>query len=142
VDTLDTRTADAGPLSGQGLQPIALHREIHVLPRVPTSDLIFANETERRSGILIFQLLSWSSLMPIRPFLHHIRFDPEATRVMGVAFEMVRAALWFAGRHDLANEIIAERIIELAKAGERNPDLLCERALDEIRASTVPRAMR
>jgi hypothetical protein len=55
---------------------------------------------------------------------------------------MVRAALWFAGRHDLANEIIAERIIELAKAGERNPDLLCERALDEIRASTVPRAMR
>ncbi len=28
---------------------------------------------------------------------------------MGVAFEMVRAALWFAGRHDLANDIIAER---------------------------------
>ena len=104
--------------------------------------MIFANETERRPDILVFQLLSWSSLVPISPFLHHSKFDPEATRVMGVAFEMVRAALWFAGRHDLANEIIAERIIELAKAGERNPDLLCERVLDEIRATTVPRAMR
>jgi hypothetical protein len=78
--------------------------------------LIFANETERKPHILIFQLLSWSSLMPIRPFLHQTRFDPEATRVMGFAFEMVRAALWFAGRHDLANEIIAERIIEQSRS--------------------------
>jgi hypothetical protein len=29
--------------------------------------------------------------------------------------------------------IIAKRIIELAKAGERNPDLLCEGVLKEFR---------
>jgi hypothetical protein len=32
-----------------------------------------------------------------------------------------------------ANGIIAKRIIELAKAGERNPDLLCEGALKQLR---------
>jgi hypothetical protein len=30
-------------------------------------------------------------------------------------------------------EIIAKPIIELAKAGERNPDLLCEGALKKLR---------
>jgi hypothetical protein len=52
---------------------------------------------------------------------------------MGVAFEMVRVALRLNDRDDLAVEIIAKKIIELAKAGERNPDLLCERALKDLR---------
>jgi hypothetical protein len=38
-----------------------------------------------------------------------------------------------ADRGDLANEILAKRNIELAKAGERNPDLLCEGVLKEFR---------
>jgi hypothetical protein len=38
-------------------------------------------------------------------------------------------------RNDLAVEIIAKRIIDLAREGERNPDLLCERALRDLRAS-------
>jgi hypothetical protein len=53
---------------------------------------------------------------------------------MGVAFEMARVALGLADRSDLANEIIAKRVIKLAKAGERNPDLLCEGVLKEFRA--------
>jgi hypothetical protein len=36
---------------------------------------------------------------------------------------------------DLADGIIAKQIIELAKAGERNPDLLCEGALAKLRGS-------
>jgi hypothetical protein len=71
--------------------------------------------------------------MPITPYLDNARLDPEATRVTGVAFEMVRVALGLADGGDLANQIVAKRIIELAKAGELNPDLLCERALKEIR---------
>jgi hypothetical protein len=62
-----------------------------------------------------------------------IKFEPEAKRVMGVAFEMARVALGLANRGDLTNEIIAKRIIQLAKGGERNPDLLCERVLKELR---------
>jgi hypothetical protein len=72
--------------------------------------------------------------MPIAQYLDgDIRFDAEATRVMGVAFEMVRVALGLTDRGEPPNEIIAKRIIELAKAGERNPDLLCEGVLKDFR---------
>jgi hypothetical protein len=64
--------------------------------------------------------------MPITQFLGNSKFDPETRRIMGVAFEMARVALNVADRGDLANEVIAKRIIELAKAGELNPDVLCE----------------
>jgi hypothetical protein len=66
--------------------------------------------------------------MRITPFLDDLQFDPESKRVMGVAFEMARVALeqqW--GDH--ADTILAGRIIALAKAGERNPNVLCEQAL-------------
>jgi hypothetical protein len=67
--------------------------------------------------------------MPITEFLDGYNPDPETKRVMGIAFEMARVALereW--GDH--ANAIIAKRIIDLAKGGERNPDVLCDWALD------------
>jgi hypothetical protein len=35
--------------------------------------------------------------------------------------------------YDFANGIIAKQIIELAIAGERNPDRLCEGALEKLR---------
>ena len=71
--------------------------------------------------------------MPISQFLGNSKFDPETRRIMGLAFEMTRLALGLADRGDIANELIAKRIIELAKAGERNPDLLCEGALKKLR---------
>ena len=71
--------------------------------------------------------------MPITSFLNGVRFDRETTRVMGVAFEMTRAALGIAERRDDVNEIVAKTIVELTKQGERNPDLLCERALQSLR---------
>ena len=66
--------------------------------------------------------------MPIRPFLDGETFDPEIIRLLGIAFEMARAAIKCP--RDLSDEIIARRIIELAKAGERNVDVLCEAALN------------
>ena len=66
--------------------------------------------------------------MPITPYLESHRFDPETKRVMGIVFEMARVAL----RH-VASEIIATRIIQLANAGERDADLLCEGALTFLR---------
>ena len=69
--------------------------------------------------------------MPIRPCLDGHRFDPETTRIMGVAFDMACIALRLSER-DALTETIANRIIELAEAGETNPDLLCERVLYEF----------
>jgi len=63
------------------------------------------------------------------------KFDPETKHVMGVAFEMARAALQLADQSNLINERIAKRIIELAKTSELNPDLLCESVLKHF-AST------
>jgi hypothetical protein len=71
--------------------------------------------------------------MPSTPFLDDAGTDPEVRRVVGVAFEMARIALSLAERPAITNEIIAKRIIELAKAGERNPDILCEGVLKEFR---------
>jgi hypothetical protein len=64
-------------------------------------------------------------------YLDDFDVDPETKRVLGVALEMTRVSLGLAD--DLANGIIAKRIIELAKTGERNPDLLCEGALKKLR---------
>ena len=71
--------------------------------------------------------------VPITSFLNGVRFDRETTRIMGVAFEMTRVALGIAERRDDINEIVAKTIVELTKQGERNPDLLCERALQSLR---------
>jgi hypothetical protein len=72
-------------------------------------------------------------VVPITSFLNGYKFDRETTRVMGVAFEMTRVALGIAERPDPVNEIVAKTIMELAKQGVRNPDLLCERTLQSLR---------
>jgi hypothetical protein len=71
--------------------------------------------------------------MPIRPFLNRERFDQETLRILGVTFELVCIGLRVGDCDDHVKNAIARKIIELAKTGERNPDLLCERALKDIR---------
>jgi hypothetical protein len=66
--------------------------------------------------------------VPIRPFLNGQTFDPETARLVGIAFETARAAIKRPA--DLSDEIIARTIIELAKAGKRNVEVLCEAALN------------
>jgi hypothetical protein len=66
--------------------------------------------------------------LSLRPFLNGQTFDPETARLVGLAFETARAA---GDRPaDLTDEMIAQKIIELAKAGERNVEVLCEAALN------------
>jgi hypothetical protein len=71
--------------------------------------------------------------MPITQFLDGHRFDPETKRIMGVAFEMTRAALRLDDRNDAFNKIVAENIIKLAQEGECDPDELRERTLSFFR---------
>ena len=73
--------------------------------------------------------------MPIRAFLHGAKFDDETTRVMGVAFEMARAALRLSDRSGAVTEILALKIIQLANEGVLDPDRLCEQALLDFRAT-------
>jgi hypothetical protein len=71
--------------------------------------------------------------MAFASYLGDFDVDAETNRVLGVALEMTRAALGLAD--DFANGIIARQIVELARAGERNPDLLCEGALKKLRGA-------
>jgi hypothetical protein len=70
--------------------------------------------------------------LSITPYLDDFEVDLETERILRLALEMVRAALGLTDNH--ANGIIAKQLIELAKAGERNPDRMCEGALEKLRA--------
>ena len=70
--------------------------------------------------------------MPITPFLGGEKFDPEVKRVMGLAYEMARVALRLADHRNNLSETVAKTIIELARAGERDPNWLCELALERF----------
>jgi hypothetical protein len=71
--------------------------------------------------------------MPIRQFLNGEKFDPETTRIMGIAFAMTCVALQVGDCADDVKKAIANKIIALAHAGERNPDRLCERVVNDVR---------
>jgi hypothetical protein len=74
--------------------------------------------------------------MPIRAYLDGLRFDPEAIRLMGIAFEMALVALQRTdGGVTPSRDAVAHRIIHLAQAGERDPERLCEAALQALRPS-------
>jgi hypothetical protein len=71
--------------------------------------------------------------MPITPFLNGERFDLEGERVLRVAFEMVCIALRTGNCDDGVKQAIATKLIALTRTGERNPDILCEVVLKDIR---------
>ena len=71
--------------------------------------------------------------MPITPFLNGAGFDLEGRRVLSVALEMVCITLRIGDSDEGIKRAIATKLIELTKAGERNPDILCEQALQDIR---------
>jgi hypothetical protein len=73
--------------------------------------------------------------MPIRSHLNGQRFDPETIRLMGLAYELTLISLRLFDRGDIANDVVAHKIIELAK-GERDPERLCEAVLQQWRAAT------
>jgi hypothetical protein len=67
----------------------------------------------------------------ITPYLDAANVDPETKRVLDVALEMTRISLGL--EDDFANGMIANELIDIAKTGERNPDLLCEGAIERLR---------
>src|SRR5262249_53880956 len=69
--------------------------------------------------------------MAITSYLDDFDVDAGTKEVLDLALEMTRTALGLAD--NFANRIIAKRIIRLATAGERHPDLLDEIALKNLR---------
>ena len=76
--------------------------------------------------------------MPIRAYLQGHRFDAETVRLLGISFEMAIVALQQAdGTVSPTRDAVAHKIIELAKAGERDSEQLCDGALKATQAPVL-----
>jgi hypothetical protein len=75
--------------------------------------------------------------MPIRGFLTHQAFDPEAIRDMSAALEAACKALQLNMRNDPATRLVAEKIIELAQRGVSGEAALLAMTLKAFNAETA-----
>ena len=71
--------------------------------------------------------------MSIRSYVSGVQLDSETQRVLGLAIELTCLALRTGDCADDVKRPIAAKIIEVAKGGERKPDIMAEEALKEIR---------
>jgi len=72
-------------------------------------------------------------LMPLRAYLDsESAFTSEQLRAMTAALEDATRALDLKGRPDLSLSVIGTTIIRLAKEGEFDPVVLCERTVTAL----------
>jgi hypothetical protein len=72
----------------------------------------------------------------IIPFLKGQAFDPELVNAMAVAFSKTCDALGLAERTDPITALVAEKIIELAQRGLRNPTAMHRMAMTELESNS------
>ena len=65
-----------------------------------------------------------------------VSFSPEVTELMGKAFDVARDALGPHNQPNIVYEILAKRILDAARSGERDTVQLAEKALKGIRELT------
>src|SRR5262245_17739238 len=75
--------------------------------------------------------------MPIRQYLAGQAFDDETVRLIDLAFEITRAVLKIEDQNEPAKEVIADKLIDLAKQGERDPERLSEQVLAWVREASA-----
>jgi len=80
----------------------------------------FTNEAKRRASA------------PITPFLQGQALDPETVQAVANALVMTCEALGLSNRDDAMTQLVAEKIIELAKRGLKNPTALHLAAIKEF----------
>jgi hypothetical protein len=71
----------------------------------------------------------------VLPFVPRVVFDDADTRIMGEAFDAACEEVRDAGQPPLAREAMAKRIIDAARAGERDVNRLREAALSGLKCS-------
>lgn len=72
--------------------------------------------------------------MPMRAFIQGSEFEPEVLASMGIAFAAACEALGLADKADKATELVASRIIALARCGEHDPARLKAAVLEAFQA--------
>jgi hypothetical protein len=72
--------------------------------------------------------------VPLYRLLQDGAFDPEAVAAMSAAFEDACRALGLADRIDPLRDMVAQKILDCARTGERDPIRLRDCVLKSLRA--------
>jgi hypothetical protein len=75
----------------------------------------------------------WGCAVPIRPLLEAEAFGPEDISALISAFEASLNALRLVDRSDPAVLLVAKRVIDLARDGNRDPIALRDRVVKSFR---------
>jgi hypothetical protein len=70
--------------------------------------------------------------MPIHRLIQNLSFNQDDIDRLSAAYEDALRALHISDRDDPVNQIVAQRIIEGARAGVRDPRELCAMAIKDL----------
>ena len=70
--------------------------------------------------------------MPIHRLIQNLSFNQDDIERLAKAYEEALRALHISDRDDPINKVIAQRIIEGTRAGERDPNILCQMAIKDL----------
>ena len=70
--------------------------------------------------------------MTLHRLIQNLAFNQEDVERLAAAYEEALRALHISDRDDPINKVIARRIIEGARAGERDPNTLCQMAIKDL----------
>jgi hypothetical protein len=73
--------------------------------------------------------------MAIYRLLRRHVFEPEDVRVLAVVYEDVLKTLGLVERKGPLTELVAKKLVELAQAGERDPECLKELIVDAMQTT-------
>jgi hypothetical protein len=68
----------------------------------------------------------------IERFIRHNVFDPDATQLLGRAFDMACALVGHTPQPAVTRELVAKAIFEAAQRGERDPHRLRDAGLNTV----------
>jgi DNA-directed RNA polymerase subunit H (RpoH/RPB5) len=70
--------------------------------------------------------------MPIDRIVKEAAFDPEEVQAIVAAYEAALAKLGLKDRSDPVAEMVAKKIVEIARDGERDPERLSDRVVKSL----------
>ena len=70
--------------------------------------------------------------MAIYKLIANGSFGPQEIEIMSAAYESALIDLGITNRDDLVTELIAKSIVNVISTGERNPELVKERAINAL----------
>ena len=73
--------------------------------------------------------------MAIYRLLHRGVFEPDDVRLLATVYEKVLCTVGVVDRKDSRAELIAKKVVQLAQAGERDPECLKDLAIEELQQS-------